>query len=139
MKSPRRKPKPHGAILLIEDNEDHAWLFASTLGKSLAAKVHTVASIEAGLEALQRLSCRLIVVDAFLHNRSILPRLPLLRRRAPDCPLIVLAGSGNEALAAEAIKRGATEYVVKNREALEQLPLLVKKYCKRIASGGRRA
>lgn len=139
MKGPRRRHTPHGAILLIEDNEDHAWLFSSTLGKTMAAKLHTVGSIEEGLEALLCLSCRLIVVDAFLRNRSILPRLPLLRRRAPDCPLIVLAGSGDEALAAEAIKRGATEYVVKNREALERLPLLVKKYCKRIASGGRRA
>lgn len=116
-------------LLLIEDNEDHARLFASVLAKHApSVSLQAVDSIEEGVESLRGLPCDLIVVDAFLRNRSVIHRFPLLRRQAPDTPIIVLAGSGDESLAAEAIKRGATGYVVKNRRALEQLPFLFEKY-----------
>lgn len=119
-------------VLLIEDNPDHARLVRDALAAAGApVKIHTAETADDGIELAGRHAYRLILIDAFLQNRLVVNHLPSLRAARPGAPVIVLAGSGDEALAADVIKRGATEYLVKNRETLERLPALLKKYLKR--------
>ena len=73
----------------------------------------------------------MVWTDAFLHNRSVVRSLPVLIRAIPDIPIMVLADSGDETLAVDAIKHGATEYLIKNRETMEHLPTLLRKYLTR--------
>lgn len=132
----RRTKRPPGRgsrrpfrVLLIEDNDDHALLLAEGLRAHAApVQIQTAVSLDAGLVQCEGNAYDLVILDAFLGNRSMIGQLAKVRRQIGATPLMVVAGSGDETLAVEAVKRGATEYIVKNREGLERLPGLFRAY-----------
>ncbi|MBI2092435.1 MAG: hypothetical protein HYT75_05550, partial [Deltaproteobacteria bacterium] len=54
--------------------------------------------------------------------------------RAGGTAIIVISGSGDETIAAQMIKLGASDYLVKNKKTLEKIPALVSKYFKKVKS-----
>ncbi len=44
-----------------------------------------------------------------------------IREQIPDCPVIIYTGTGNDQIAAEALKAGVDDYVVKSTDRLPQL------------------
>lgn len=125
-----RVPKGRSrALLLIEDNPDHVQLLTEALATHWpTAKVHAVDAVDDGIELVGRNRYDAVFIDAFCQNRSVVHHLPTLCSLAPGTPILVLAGSGDESLAAEAIRLGAADYLVKNRATLVRLPTLVRKY-----------
>lgn len=116
-------------MLVIEDNVDHAQLLGEAIVSYFpSTKIHTTDSLEEGIQLAGRHRYTAIFIDAFLRNRPVLAHLTSLCQRRRQAPVIVIAGGGDEALAAEVIKHGATEYLVKNRETLERLPKILKKH-----------
>jgi FixJ family two-component response regulator len=89
-------------VLIMEDNPSHAELLTEVLDRHFSPIIiHTVDTIKA------------------------------IRRRFKDIPLIVVTGRGDESLAAQLIRRGVTEYLVKTRETLESLPHVLEKFLKK--------
>lgn len=48
--------------------------------------------------------------------------LEMVKKRAPDTPVIIVTGTGSEEIAAEAIKGGASDYVIKSPNHIRRLP-----------------
>ncbi|MBI2343643.1 MAG: response regulator [Deltaproteobacteria bacterium] len=116
-----KKPVPP-RILYLEENDDHAQL----VRRAMTAEhpefiVQRVYTPDEAIEALQRLRPALFMTSFYLGGRPILDELPQLRMAAGRTPILVLSRSGDPASAADAIKCGADEYLVKTPDTLQKL------------------
>ncbi len=116
-------------VLVMEDNPAHAELLTEILDRNFAPVIiHTVDTIKAGFEFLHQTHYDLILTDSQVGDEAITGHVKDIRQRFKDTPLIVITGRGDESLAAQLTKRGATEYLVKTRTTLESLPHILEKY-----------
>jgi two-component sensor histidine kinase len=111
-------------FLLLEDSPLDAELIAEHLpGTGL---VYTLDRVSAREEYTQAIDCSaydLILADYVLPGFDGMSALLLARARCPNTPFIFVSGTLGEEIAIEALKRGATDYVLKQR--LERLPATV--------------
>jgi DNA-binding NtrC family response regulator len=127
-------------VLIIEDNVHHAEILTEVLDHHFAPVViHTVDTIEDGIEFAAQSEYHLILTGAVIRDVPVSDAITKISKLSGDTPIIVISGKGDEALAAELIKRGATEYLVKTRETLEQLPELLARHIKRKKSRGKKS
>jgi PAS domain S-box-containing protein len=104
-------------ILILEDNPTDAELVLRTLrraGHELQwERVETEAAFLAALDK----SPDLILSDYSMPQFDGLRAMDLLRERGLDIPFILISGTIGEEMAVEAIKRGADDYLLKDRIA----------------------
>ena len=108
MKSPLR-------ILLLEDDPQDAELVQELLADRFAFELTRAQTRDEFLTALQMSGFDLILADYSLPSFDGLSALAFALRRFPDVPFIFVSGTIGEELAIEALKRGATDYVLKTR------------------------
>lgn len=103
-------------ILHVEDNALDACLIGETL-RSAWPDCHILqVSTEAALrEALAREKCDLVLSDFSLPGFDGLRALGVVAERRPDTPFIFVSGTIGEEIAVDALKRGAVDYVIKDR------------------------
>lgn len=119
-------------VLILEENTDHLELLTALLEDRFSPiDIHTVETIEDCLEFLEQTAYDLIMTGYFISNSKISERLHEIIELSQGAPIIVISGSGDEHIAAEMIKLGASDYIVKNRKSLEKLPPLISKYFKK--------
>ena len=103
-------------ILLLEDNTHDAELIQELLEANYSlceiTRVQTRAEFVAGLE---NTGINLILADYKLPSFDGLSALKLALAARADLPFIFVSGSLGEEVAIEAVKIGATDYVVKSR------------------------
>lgn len=129
--NPEKKPKRTRPryVLIIEDNVHHAELLTEVLDHHFAPVIiHTVDTIEDGLEFVSQSNYDLILTAGVVRGTPIVNSIPILNARSGNTPIVVISGRGDEKLAAEIIKKGAVEYLGKTRETLENMPSLLEKY-----------
>ncbi|HQU71761.1 MAG: response regulator [Calditrichaeota bacterium] len=68
----------------------------------------------------------IILTDFNILGFSGLEVLELVQDRRPDTPVILVTGTGSEEIAVEAMRRGATDYVIKTPRHIRRLPELLK-------------
>jgi PAS domain S-box-containing protein len=68
----------------------------------------------------------LVVTDYVMHWTDGLEVLKTLKARYPECPVIMVTGTGNEEVAVAAMKLGLDEYVVKSVLHHRRLPNVVR-------------
>jgi DNA-binding response OmpR family regulator len=100
--------------LLIEDNPADAEIVSRILEDAGIGVIEAAETAEEGLRVFRQAKWDLLVVDYRLPGSSGLEALERIRELDPSVPAIMLTGMGNEQVAAEAIKRGADEYVSKD-------------------------
>ncbi|HSY18136.1 MAG TPA: ATP-binding protein [Candidatus Acidoferrales bacterium] len=111
MKSPLR-------ILHLEDDARDAALICSTLESGgIACAITCVQRRDDFLAALERDGFDLILSDFSLPTFDGLAALKVAGARCPDVPFILVSGTLGEERAIDALKRGATDYVLKERLA----------------------
>ncbi len=113
-------------ILIIEDDGDQRELMRETLEDHFGAG--TVATAECG-EAALRLDLTtfdLILSDYNLPDVTGMELLERIKQRT-TAPVIMVTGENVGRMAADAIRRGATDYVVKFGDYLFTIPLVVEK------------
>lgn len=111
-------------ILHLEDSPLDAELVAAHLARSgIACAIQLVAERDAYVAALEEGSFDLILADYVLPDFDGLTALDLACERAPGTPFIFVSGTLGEEEAVGAVKRGATDYVIKQR--LTRLPVSV--------------
>ncbi len=110
--------------LLIDDNPDDRALVQRELERGFG-RIRTTPVIDAlALEAaLTHGEFDLVITDFQLRWTDGLQVVRAIRQRFPDCPLVMYTGTGNEDVAAAAMKIGLDEYVVKSANRLPQLRL----------------
>lgn len=113
-------------LLIIEDDQDQRELMREILEERFGAG--TVSGAESKASALlHELSAfDLILSDYNLPDATGMDLLEEIKKRC-DTPVIMVTGENVGQIAAEAIGRGATDYVVKFGDYLFTIPLVVEK------------
>ncbi|MEO7599404.1 MAG: PAS domain S-box protein [Opitutus sp.] len=105
-------------VLHLEDSEPDAELVAVKLSREYPeCSVQHAASRQQFENALEVGAFDLILSDYTLHGYDGLSALQLARSRCPEKPFIFLSGTIGEERAIEALKLGATDYVIKDRQS----------------------
>jgi len=108
-------------VLLVEDNEDDREHIAYMIQNADSGVVKAVAT---GTEALDHFNTHhvdCVILDYRLEYEDGLAILAKIKEIEPYCPVIILSGQGNERLAAQSIKEGAADYLIKQRLTETQL------------------
>jgi hypothetical protein len=105
-------------VLIVEDSETDARLIAQELGRlKRPLDVTRVDHEEAMHVALERGAWDVILCDWSLPGFGALAALDLAKRSAEDTPFIVVSGTIGEEKAVDAMRRGAHDFVLKDRLA----------------------
>ncbi|HEX2741597.1 MAG TPA: PAS domain S-box protein [Rubrobacter sp.] len=113
-------------ILLFEHNTPDAQLIRTRLSEGgVAHELDHVQSREAFVAALEQGEVDLILADFALPGLDGLSALRLAMRIRPGVPFIFVSDSLGEEVAIQAIKSGATDYVLKHR--LERLRTAIRR------------
>jgi two-component system cell cycle sensor histidine kinase/response regulator CckA len=116
----------HVRVLQLEDNEADSELVALALRRAGILFDLTRVEREATfLAALERGGFDLIVSDFSLPDFNGLAALARVRARDQDTPFIFVSGTIGEERAVEALRNGATDYILKDR--LSRLPEAVRR------------
>ncbi len=105
-------------VLVIEDDADTAELLARTLGAA-GFGIEVVASGHAGRRRLTSGGVDAVLLDYRLQDEDGITCLQAIQRQHPQLPVVLMTGQGSEEIAVEAMKSGATDYVVKHRRWLD--------------------
>lgn len=110
-------------LLLLEDSATDAELLGARLsGAGVDARLTRVATREAFTQALDE-PWDAIVADFRLPGFDALQALDVVAARGLDVPVIVVTGAVGEEVAVECMKRGAVDYLLKDR--LTRLPAAI--------------
>ena len=102
-------------VLLLEDNEDDADFVIREIRRSgLEFQIHTTKSRSAYMQALEDIEPALIVSDYTIPGFDGLAALAMAREKFPETPFIFVSGTIGEERAIEALKLGASDYVLKD-------------------------
>lgn len=103
-------------LLHLEDSPTDAELIALLIRREWPqCAIHHVATEEEYRAALERETFDLVLSDYSLPGFDGLKALAMARSRFPDTPFVFLSGTIGEERAVEALKGGATDYVIKDR------------------------
>jgi len=111
-------------VLIVDDVREDAELMLASLkraGYSLSFDI--VFTAEIFRDRLERVDYDVIISDHNLRTWTGRDALEILQKTAKDVPFIVVTGSLGDEAAVDYIKRGAADYVLKNR--LDLLPTAV--------------
>ena len=104
-------------VLVVEDNPGDVRLF-SELVRSTGAKSFAfehVSTLRAGLEKLNNDQFDVVLLDLTLPDEQGLSTVTRAHAHAPNVPIVVLTGRGDEALALQAVRAGAQDYLFKGQ------------------------
>ncbi|MEM1094265.1 MAG: hybrid sensor histidine kinase/response regulator [Bacteroidota bacterium] len=104
--------------LLIEDDALYARLISRLLAlphevAAFEVDIVTAPTLAQGLTVLSTMEIDVVLLDLTLPDSKVLDGLTRLQHVAPRLPIIILTGSDDEALALEAIRVGAQDYLLK--------------------------
>jgi DNA-binding response OmpR family regulator len=104
-------------VLIVEDSSADAELMVLHLTKEGFQPDWQRVETEPDYLAALGTNPDLILADFRLPNFSALRALQLMKERSLDIPFIVVSGSIGEETAIDALRRGADDYVLKDRPA----------------------
>jgi two-component system, cell cycle response regulator len=113
-------------ILIIEDDDDQRELILETLEDHFGRDTVTGVGSRAAALAQDLISFDLILSDYNLPDSTGMELLDAIKARCTT-PVIMVTGENVGHIAAEAIRKGATDYVVKFGDYLFTIPLVVEK------------
>jgi DNA-binding NtrC family response regulator len=112
-------------ILIVEDEPKMQRLLELNLAEE-GYTTHSAASAEAALGFLRQEGADLVVTDLRLPGMNGLEFLQAVKRTNAGLPVIVMTAYGTVETAVEAMKAGASDYVLKPF-ALEEIKLIIRK------------
>ncbi len=102
-------------ILLLEDDPADAELIQGVLeADGVVCEITRVEAREEFVRALEKGEIDLILADYSLPSFDGLAALELAQKIRPELPFLFVSGTLGEERAIEALKRGATDFVLKN-------------------------
>jgi signal transduction histidine kinase len=110
----------------VEDNEDHAELVSRAFEDDGQFDLEVVRSVRDGKARLEdQDALELVLADLRLPDG--LGTDLTTRIAGSNVPLVVLTSQGSEAAAVDAIKAGATDYIVKSEATFADMPRIVRR------------
>ncbi len=109
-------------VLLVDDDDDYAALVRAQFEHgSVPFAFARVATVAAAAAALARDAFDVVLLDLALPDSSGLETVDRLLSNQIVAPIIVLTSTDDEETAAQAVQRGAQDYLVKSRTDIELL------------------
>ena len=104
-------------ILLVEDSPSDAALLQESLIQNDQGRFEFthVESLTEGLDHLRRECFDVLLLDLSLPDSTGHDTFLRARAEAPDMPIIVLTGFGDEAMGLEAVRNGIQDYLIKGQ------------------------
>ena len=104
-------------LLLVEDNPVDALCLKQTLEESKGANfaISRVETLAEGKARLEQEDFDVLVLDLGLPDSQGLETFAAFRDCAPATPIVVLSGLEDEDLALEAVRKGAQDYLLKDK------------------------
>ncbi len=99
--------------MLIVDDEPSVGRILQALLRQAGVESEYVSSGPAALEALARRPHDALVTDLYMGEMDGMALLQRVRAQWPDLPVVMMSGQGTVALAVEAMKLGASDFVLK--------------------------
>ncbi len=106
-------PAPSPLVLVVDDNADDRKYYARLL-RQAGCRLAEASGFESMLAAINAKAPDCVLLDYSLPGLSGLDILRKVTALYPALPVIIMTGQGNEALAAQSIKDGAQDYLVKS-------------------------
>ncbi|HXT02262.1 MAG TPA: ATP-binding protein [Elusimicrobiota bacterium] len=126
----REEARPRSAltILLIEDSELQAQVVQRELMRSrrTSFSVEQASRLADGLERASRGGVDAVLLDLNLPDSQGVETFVRLSARVPALPVVILTISDDDALAVEALRRGAQDYLVKSQIDSELLSRVIR-------------
>jgi DNA-binding NtrC family response regulator len=120
------EPRPKLHVLFVEDSPRDVKLTARVLEKAgYHLEFAAVDSPELFQEQLKKADPQIIICDYNLRGWTERDALEIARKLEKDIPFVVVSGSLGDEAAVECIKKGAMDYVLKDRMA--RLPSAVRR------------
>ncbi len=113
------------SILIVEDEPKMRRLLEISLGEE-GHSVHTAAEAETGLKCLRREAIDLVLTDLKLPGMNGLEFLQEAKRLDATMPIVVMTAYGSVETAVDAMKAGASDYVLKPF-TMAEMKLVVRK------------
>ena len=113
-------------LLVVEDDADQRDLIRETLEDHFGRGTVTAVGAVAAALALDVSAFSLILTDYNLSDGCGMDLLDEVRRRC-DTPVVMVTGENVGRIAADAVRHGATDYVVKTGDYLFTIPLVIEK------------
>ena len=111
-------------ILIIEDDEDDAFYIKDILKEGLGEPgplIDHYSSIGSSLKQLNPFNYDLAMFDYRLGEINGIELLRNIRGQGCDIPIILFTGQGDQEVAVEAMKAGATDYLTKGKLSAESV------------------
>ena len=109
-------------ILIIEDDPGTAVLQKRSVERA-GYQATTAATVEDAVQAIRSDPVHLILLDNRLPDQTTgIDFLSRLQTIAPEIPVIMVTGSATEGVAIHALRRGARDFIRKDRDYLQHLP-----------------
>jgi len=107
----------HIRVLLVEDNPGDARLIREMLveAKNVSFNLEHFDRLEAGLERLSKGGIDVSLVDLSLPDSQGIDTVREMHSHAPEVPMIVLTGLGDETLISKVMKEGTQDYLIKGQ------------------------
>src|SRR5215216_7150792 len=116
-------------ILYVEDDPRDADLTVRTLVRTAPhLTIETVSNIGAALARLQRMDPEpidLVLTDVHLPDGDGVSLLNHIRENSLPLAVVIVTGMGDEETAVAALKARADDYVVKHKDYLDRLPVIL--------------
>ena len=113
--------QPAYKILLVEDDPGHVELISRAFELEPLYSLTTTGTLDQAKNVLADYDTDLIITDIRLPDGSGTELLQPVEHNGV-CPTIVMTSFGDESIAVNAMKSGATDYIVKTEESLISLP-----------------
>ena len=117
-------PQDSKATVVVIDDDAHILELATFILSRRGYQVITALSAPKGLEAISEHLPELVLLDYMMPEMDGLTALCEIRTRFPGTYVVMFTGKGNEEIAVELMKGGASEYILKpfnNRDLVERL------------------
>src|SRR3954471_6426898 len=119
-------------ILLVDADDEYARLVGSQLSaSSVPMCMSRVGSVSAAMLALDDGAYDAVLLDLGLPDSDGLSTIDCFQATGNVLPLIVLTATDDEAMAGQAVQRGAQDYLVKSRTDGELLQRSIRYACER--------
>lgn len=112
---PEKFTQPGLKILLVEDDQEFADILRIRLSKEMGPRLEITClpTLQQALGALAEKTWDLILLDLMLPDSSGIQTFATLRSQARHTPVVIMSGLDNDALAIDAVRKGAEDYLVK--------------------------
>jgi response regulator RpfG family c-di-GMP phosphodiesterase len=118
--------RPALRVLIVEDNHRDVKLTVAVLERSgYHLTFNIVDSLKSFQEQLDAAQHEIIISDYNLRDWTAVDVLEIVKKSGKDIPVVVVSGSLGDESAVELIKKGATDYVLKDR--LARLPSAIQR------------